>query len=155
MSQIAERLAELNIVLPTPSVPVAAYVPYTISGNLVFISGQLPMENGAVKTLGQLGDMVDLATGQKAARQCGLNLLAHLQNACGGDLDRVVRCIKLGGFVASTPEFFEQPQVMNGASELMQQVFGDKGQHARFAVGVPCLPRNAAVEVDGIFEIIP
>jgi len=153
MSQIAKRLAELNIVPPKPSTPVAAYVPYVITGTLVFISGQLPYENGEVKVLGKLGDTVSVEAGIHAARQCGLNMLAHLQNACGGDLDRVTRCVKLGGFVASTPDFFDQPKIINGASELIEQVFGEQGRHARCAVGVPALPRNAAVEVDGVFEI--
>ena len=153
MSAIAKRLSELNITLPTASTPVASYVPYVITGNLVFISGQLPYENGVAKITGRLGENVDIETGQRAAYHCGLNVLTHLQNACGGDLDRVARCIKLGGFIASTPDFFDHPQVMNGASQLIEQVLGDKGKHARFAVGVAVLPKNAAVEVDAIFEI--
>lgn len=153
MSVIAQKLAELGIVLPAPSAPVAAYAPYVAEGDLVYVSGQLPVENGQVKTTGLLGAGVDLAAGRQAARLCALNILAHLENACGGDLDRVKRCVKLGGFVASAPDFFDQPQVINGASELMQQVFGAAGQHARFAVGVANLPRNAAVEIDAIFAI--
>lgn len=153
MSIIAQRLQELGLVLPTPSVPVAAYVPYVITGNLVFISGQLPLENGVVAVTGCVGADVDLAAGQKAARLCALNILAHLQIACGDDLDRVERCVKLGGFVASASGFFEQPQIINGASELIQQVFGAAGQHARFAVGVNALPRQAAVEVDAVFAL--
>ncbi|MFY9287827.1 MAG: RidA family protein [Alphaproteobacteria bacterium] len=153
MSSIDQHLKTLGITLPAPSTPVAAYVPYTISGNLVFISGQLPLEDGKVKITGKLGENVDMATGKDAARLCGLNILAQVKSAAGGDLSKVARCIKLGGFIASTSDFFEQPQVMNGASELMEQVLGEAGKHARFAVGVPCLPRNAAVEVDAIFEL--
>jgi len=153
MSAISKKLAELGITLPAPTVPVAAYVPYVTTGNLVFISGQLPIENGQLNITGRLGESVDLASGQKAARICALNILSHLNNACGGDLDRVAVCVKLGGFVASAPDFFDQPQVINGASELMQQIFGEAGKHARFAVGVGNLPRNAAVEVDAIFAL--
>ncbi|MGE3623358.1 MAG: RidA family protein [Bdellovibrionales bacterium] len=153
MSAIETKLAELGIILPAPSTPVAAYVPYVMTGNLVFISGQLPMEDGKVKFTGALGKDVDMETGKQAARLCALNLLAHLKNACGGNLDRVQACVKLGGFIASADTFYEHPQVMNGASELVQQVFGDLGRHSRVAVGVPVLPRNAAVEVEGIFAI--
>ena len=151
MPTIAEKLASLGLALPTPSVPVASYVPYTIAGNLVFISGQLPLENGQVKYTGKLGTDIDLATGQQAAKLCALNILAHISAACGGAIDKVERCVKLGGFVACTPDFSDQPQVINGASELMQQVFGAAGQHARFAVGANVLPRNASVEVEAIF----
>jgi enamine deaminase RidA (YjgF/YER057c/UK114 family) len=150
---ISKRLTELGITLPQPSVPVASYVPFVVTGNLVFISGQLPMDNGQVAVTGRVGAEVDIAAAQKAARFCGLNILAQLKIACGGDLDRVVRCVKLGGFVSSAPDFYDQPKVVNGASELMEQVFGDVGKHARFAVGVGNLPRNAAVEVDAVFEI--
>ena len=153
MSTIAKKLADLGIALPVPSPPVAAYVPYVITGNLVFISGQLPIENGQVQVAGMLGVNVDLAMGQKAARLCALNILAHLKNACGGDLDRAAACIKLGGFVASAPDFFDQPKVINGASELMQQIWGEAGRHSRFAVGVAALPLNAAVEIDAIFAL--
>jgi enamine deaminase RidA (YjgF/YER057c/UK114 family) len=153
MSAIATKLAELKITLPKPSTPVAAYVPFVINNNLVYISGQLPLENGVVQYEGRLGANVDLSVGLKAARLCGLNVLAQLDAACGGDLDRVTACIKLGGFIASAADFFDQPKVMNGASELVQDVFGEKGRHSRFAVGVASLPRNAAVEVDAIFAI--
>jgi enamine deaminase RidA (YjgF/YER057c/UK114 family) len=152
MSATARKLADLKITLPAPSTPVASYVPYVVSGNLVFISGQLPLENGEVKFTGAVGE-ADLAKGQSAARLCALNLLAHLKNACGGDLDKVKACVKLGGFVASAPGFYDQPKVMNGASELMQDVFGEAGCHSRFAVGVAALPRNAAVEVDAVFAL--
>ena len=111
------------------------------------------MENGRVAVSGMLGNEIDVKTGQNAARLCGLNLLAHLHNACSHDLDRVTACVKLTGFVASAPDFYDQPQVVNGASELMQAVFGDFGRHSRAAVGVSALPLNAAVEVEGIFSI--
>jgi enamine deaminase RidA (YjgF/YER057c/UK114 family) len=153
MSAIDRRLTELNIVLPKPAAAVAAYVPYVVTGDLVFISGQLPLEDGAVKIKGALGAGVDLAAGQAAARLCALNILAQVKDACGGDLDRVMRCVKLGGFVASAPGFFDQPKVINGASELIEQVFGPPGKHARFAVGVASLPLGAAVEIDAVFEI--
>jgi enamine deaminase RidA (YjgF/YER057c/UK114 family) len=153
MSNIAKRLAELGITLPTPAAPVAAYVPYIITGNLVYISGQLPLENGELKIKGRVGDDVDLVGAQNAARLCGLNILAQLAKACDGNLDKVERCVKLGGFVSSAADFYEQPKVINGASELMEQVFGPNGQHARFAVGAANLPRNAAVEVDAIFAL--
>jgi len=150
---IEKHLATLGITLPAPTMPVAAYVPYVITGNLVFISGQLPVENGAVKYTGHVGDEVSPEDGKLAARLCALNILAHLQKACGGDLDRVERCVKLAGFVSSAPNFFDQPQVMNGASELMEQVFGEAGKHARIALGTRNLPRNATVEVDAIFAL--
>jgi enamine deaminase RidA (YjgF/YER057c/UK114 family) len=153
MSKIAARLKELNIVLPQPSVAVAAYVPFVINAGLVYISGQLPFENGKLMALGRVGQDLDLATAQQAARLCGLNILAQLQSACDGHLDRVVQSIKLGGFVASAADFYDQPKVINGASELMEQVFGDAGRHARAAVGVSNLPLNAAVEVDAIFAL--
>lgn len=153
MLSIDKRLEELGIVLPQPSVPVASYVPYVITGNLVFISGQLPIENGHVAVTGRVGAEIDIPTGQKAARLCALNILAHVKNACDGTLDRVERCVKLGGFVASAPDFFEQPQIINGASELIEHVFGEAGKHARFAVGTNNLPRQASVEVDAIFAL--
>ena len=153
MPIINARLEALGITLPTPSSPLAAYVPFTVAGKMVFVSGQLPYDNGQIQITGMLGKNVDIATGQKAARLCALNILAHLKNACEDDLDRVGACVKLGGFVASAPDFFDQPKVMNGASELMQSVFGDNGRHSRFAVGVAALPLNAAVEVDAIFSL--
>jgi len=150
--KIEARLTELGITLPEGTVPQANYVPYTISGNLVFISGQVAMLGGEVIT-GKLGANVDIETGQKAARVCALNLISHLKSACGGDLDRVTQCLKLGGFVQGTPDFTGAPIVVNGASDLMVDVFGDAGRHARFAVAVACLPLDTAVEVDGVFEI--
>jgi enamine deaminase RidA (YjgF/YER057c/UK114 family) len=150
---ISKRLTELGITLPQPPAPVAAYVPFVVTGNMVFISGQTSTANGNEKWAGCVGKDLDLAAGQQAARQCALNILAQLNVACGGSLDRVERCIKLGGFVSSAADFYDQPKVMNGASELMEQVFGEAGKHARFAVGVNALPGNAAVEVDGIFAL--
>jgi enamine deaminase RidA (YjgF/YER057c/UK114 family) len=150
--RIDARLAELGITLPEASAPQANYVPYTVSGNLVFISGQVPMLGDQLIT-GKLGADVDVETGQKAARVCALNLISHLKAACGGDLDRMTRCLKLGGFVQGTTDFTAAPMVVNGASDLMVDVFGDAGRHARFAVAVACLPLDSAVEVDAVFEI--
>jgi enamine deaminase RidA (YjgF/YER057c/UK114 family) len=152
MSRIDKTLAELGITLPTPVAPVANYVPYVISGNLVFVSGQVSIgPEGLIK--GRLGDDMTLDQGVEAARVCGINLLAQLKAACGGDLGRVKRVVKLGGFVNSTPDFTDQPKVVNGASDLMVAVFGDAGRHARAAVSSPSLPLGAAVEIDGVFEI--
>ena len=151
MSKIDERLKELNINLPTPPAPVASYVPFVVSGNQVSISGQISIAaDGGIK--GKLGEL-SLEEGQKAARISALNLLAQLKAACDGDLDRVVRVVKLGGFVNVKPDFSQIPQVINGASDVMVEVFGDKGKHSRSAVGVANLPLDFAVEVEGIFEI--
>lgn len=152
MHDIDTRLAELNIALPTPAAPVANYAPFIVAGNLVFISGQVSIAPDGLIT-GKLGADVPLERGVEAARACGVNLLAQLRAACGGDLNRVRRVVKLGGFVNSTPDFVDQPIIINGASDLMVDVFDDAGRHARAAVGAPALPLNAAVEVDGIFEI--
>jgi enamine deaminase RidA (YjgF/YER057c/UK114 family) len=151
--RIEARLKELGIELPLPGAPVANYVPFTISGNLVFIAGQLCVWNGERRFLGKLGGGIGIADGQAAARLCALNILAHLRVGCGGELDRVRRCVRLGGFVNCTPEFTEMPQVVNGASDLMVEVFGDIGRHARAAVGVSSLPGGVAVEVEATFEI--
>ncbi len=150
--RIEARLAELGITLPEGTAPQANYVPYTISGNLVFISGQVAKLGDELIT-GKLGADVDIETGQRAARACALNLISHLRSACGGDLDRVKQCLKLGGFVQGTPDFTDAPVVMNGASDVMVDVFGEAGRHARFAVAVACLPLDTAVEVDAVFEI--
>ena len=147
---IAARLQDLGIELPEAAAPVASYRPLVVSGDMVFVSGQLPFVDGELVT-GKLGDTVDLETGQTAARACGLMILAQLQAA--GLLERVAQVVKLGGFVASTPDFTQQPQVVNGASDLMAEVFGEKGQHARAAVGVPVLPLDAAVEVDAVLAL--
>jgi len=152
MSRIAARLAELGLTLPDPAAPVANYVPYVVSGHHVFISGQVSIGPDGLIT-GKLGRDLDLEQGVAAARACAVNLIAQLNAACGGDLDRVMRIIKLGAFVNCTEDFTDQPKVVNGASDLMVEVFGDAGRHARAAVGAPSLPLNAAVEIDGVFEI--
>ncbi len=151
---IEQRLASLGIVLPEAAAPVANYVPFAIVGTLVFISGQISRIGGET-VLGKLGDTVSLEGGRKAARYCGLNLLAQLRAACGGSLDRTRRCVKLTGFVNSTPLFTQSPDVINGASDLMVEVLGEAGRHARVAVSVASLPLGVAVEVDGVFEIAP
>jgi enamine deaminase RidA (YjgF/YER057c/UK114 family) len=153
MSAIEQRLAERGLDLPPAAAPAANYVPYMISGSLLFISGQLPMQGGGVAVRGRLGGGVSIEQGQAAARLCGLNLLAQAKAASGGDLDRVRRCVKLGGFVACTPEFVDHPKVINGASDLMVEAMGESGRHARFAVGCSSLPLDAAVEVEAIFEL--
>ncbi len=150
---IAARLAELGLELPKAASPVANYVPFVVTGKLVFVSGQVPLVDGKPQFVGRLGDTLSVEQGNQAARRCGLNLLAQLGNACGGDLDRVRRVVKLGGFVACTPDFTQTPQVINGASDLMVEVFGDAGRHARAAVGAPALPLGVAVEVEAVFEI--
>lgn len=152
MSRIEARLADLGIILPEPAAPVANYVPFVVSGNMVFISGQVSIgPEGLIS--GKLGKDVSLESGIEAAQTCGVNLIAQLRKACAGDLDRVRRVVKLGAFVNCTHDFIDQPIVVNGASDLMVTVFGDLGRHARAAVGAPSLPMNAAVEVDGVFEI--
>ncbi len=153
MNTIDTKLAELGIALPTPAAPIANYVPYIVTGNLVVISGQLPLRDGAVAYAGKVGQEVDLESAQQAARLCMINILAQLKAACGGNLDRVSRVVRLGGFIAAPPEFTAHPQVMNGASDLAVAVFGDRGRHARSTVGVPSLPANAVVEVEALFEI--
>ncbi len=152
MSSPHARLADLNIVLPSPVAPVANYVPFVRVGNLVHISGQVSLDaNGGIR--GIVGEDVDAQTAHAAARLCGVNLIAQMNTACEGDLARVRRVIKLGGFVQAGSSFFEIPQVVNGASDLMVAVFGDDGRHARSAVGVYRLPMNFAVEVDAIIEV--
>lgn len=151
--RIEARLKELKIELPDAPAPVANYLPYIVTGNLVFVSGQVPRWKGEYTYVGKLGEKLAVEDGQKSARLCALNLIAQLKAACGGDLDRVKRVVKLGGFVNSTPNFAQHPQVINGASDLMGEIFGDAGRHARFAVGVADLPGNVATEIDGIFEI--
>ena len=150
---IESRLAELGIVLPEPAAPVAAYVPTVLAGNLLHISGQVSFEDGALMT-GRIGEDRDMDYGVRAARACGLMLLAQMKRALGS-LDRVEQMVKLGVFVNCTADFTSQPEVANGASELMEQVFGGPGRHARAAVGVPCLPRGAAVEIDAIVAVRP
>lgn len=151
--KIEQRLEELGIALPKPAKPVANYVPFVVTGNLVFISGQGAVGPKGLAYLGRVGDSVSLEDGQQSARMCALSLIAQLKEACGGDLDRVVRCVRLGGFVNCVDGFTEQPNVINGASDLMVEIFGDAGRHARTAVGVNVLPLGLSVEVDGVFEI--
>ncbi|OJW67205.1 MAG: hypothetical protein BGO57_02725 [Sphingomonadales bacterium 63-6] len=148
---IEAKLAELGITLPEPAAPVAAYVPVVVAGGLAHVSGQLPFVDGKLVT-GRLGEDVSTEDGTAAARACGLMLLAQVKAALGS-LDKVERVVKLGAFVNSAGSFTDQPKVANGASELMAEVFGDAGRHARSAVGVPVLPLGAAVEVDAIFAI--
>lgn len=150
---IEARLAELGIALPPAAAPVANYVPFVVTGNLVFVSGQIPLADGKVRFIGRVGDTLSPDDGYAAARLCGLNLIAQVRAAADGDLDRVKRVVKLGGFVACGAGFTQIPQVVNGASDLMVEVFGEAGRHARFAVAAPSLPLGAAVEIDGIFEI--
>lgn len=148
-----DRLEKMGVQLPKAPAPVASYVGYVHHGDLVFVSGQLPFMNGSLTHTGILGDDVSVEEGAVAARVCAINILAQLAAALNGDLDRVVRCIRLGGFVASRPDFFDQPKVVNGASDFIAEVFGEKGAHARAAVGVAALPMNACVEVDAIFAV--
>ena len=155
MSRIAERLKELGIELPIPLQPLANYVPYRWSGSLLFISGQVPVQNGTLPYLGKVGVDLSIEQGQAAARLCAINILAQVNAALNGNLDHVNACLKLGGFVNCAPDFSDQPTVINGASDFMVDVFGDKGRHARAAVGSNALPRNVAVEVDAIFDCQP
>ena len=150
--EIDAKLAELGLSLPEAAAPVAAYVPAVEAGGLLHVSGQLPFKDGQLMT-GRLGEDRDLEYGQEAAQHCGLMLVAQIRKALGGDLGRVERIVKLGVFVNSTGDFTDQPKVANGASELMQALFGDAGRHARSAVGVPTLPLGAVVEVDAVVAI--
>ncbi len=151
--RVDTRLKELSITLPKAAPPVASYVPFVITGNLVYISGQVTMGPSGLEYVGQLGKEFSVEEGQAAARLCALNVIAQLQQACAGDLDRVRRCVKVTGFVNAVPGFAQHPEVINGASDTIVQVFGDIGKHARAAVGAGSLPRNVAVEVEAIFEI--
>lgn len=150
---IESRLQKLGFSLPSLSPVLANYVPFLKTGSLVFISGQLPSRNGKIEYVGKVGREFSIEDGQKAAQLCALNILAHLKGACGGDWNQVIRCIRLGGFVHSTDDFMDQPQVMNGASDLMVAVFDEKGRHTRAAVGVNALPLGVAVEIEAIFEV--
>ncbi|MEI8395319.1 MAG: RidA family protein [Rhodospirillaceae bacterium] len=150
---IQERLAELGIELPRAPSAAAAYVPYTRAGDLLFVAGQLPVHLGELHYVGRIGEQYSIEEGQAAARQCGVNLIAQVADALNGDLERLVRVVKLGGFVNTIPEFRDHPKILNGASELMIQVFGNIGRHARFAVGVNSLPFGVCVEIDGIFQV--
>jgi len=150
---IEQKLASLGISLPTPASPIANYVPFVESGNMLVVSGQLCFgADGKLVAKGQLGGGVSIEDGQKAARACAVNLLAQVKAALG-DLDKVLRVVRLGGFVNSAPGFVDGPKVMNGASDLMVAAFGEKGKHARTTVGVSALPLDAAIEVEGLFEV--
>lgn len=152
MSAIEDRLAAAGITLPTPNTPVANYVPFVRAGELVHISGQVSIDaSGGVR--GVVGEDVDFETAVRAARICGINLLAQMKAACEGDLGRVVRVVKLGGFVQAGPDFYDIPKVVNGCSDLMVEAFGDAGRHARSAVGVYRLPLNFAVEIDAVVQV--
>ncbi|MEZ5913625.1 MAG: RidA family protein [Paracoccaceae bacterium] len=149
---IAARLADLGITLPDAPMPAANYVPYVQMGDQVFVSGQISQDENGLIT-GKLGEGLDVAAGAAAARRCALSLLAQLRAACGGDLDRCVRVVKLTGFVNSTADFTDQPKVINGASDLMVEIFGDAGRHARSAVSAASLPLGVAVEIEAIFQV--
>jgi enamine deaminase RidA (YjgF/YER057c/UK114 family) len=151
--KIDARLAELGITLPTPPAPVASYVPYVISGKLVFTSGQITVAPEGIKYVGIVGKDILLEDGKAAARLCAVNVIAQIKAACGGDLDKVARCVKVTVFVNAAPGFTQHPEVANGASDLFGEVFGDAGKHARAAVGAGSLPRNVACEVEAIFEL--
>ena len=152
--RVESRLIQLGIELPSPAAPAANYVPFVISGNKIFVSGQIPVFDGEIKYRGRLGEELVLDDGYQAARLCCLNIIAQASAACSGDLDRVQKIVKLGGFVSCNSDFTDQPKVINGASDLMVEVFGhDVGQHARFAVGTLSLPLGVAVEVDAVIEI--
>ena len=150
---IEANLAKLGITLPTPAAPVANYIAYNIVGNLLVVSGQIPFVDGKVAFTGKVGGALSIEQGQEAARVCFINLVAQVKAACGGDLDRVKRVVRLGGFIAAGPDFTQHALVMNGASDMAVAVFGDAGRHARTTIGVPSLPADAAVEVEGMFEI--
>jgi enamine deaminase RidA (YjgF/YER057c/UK114 family) len=151
--RVEMKLAELGISLPTPMPPIANYVPFVVTGNLVAVSGQVPAIDGKIAITGKVSWGVSVEQGKEAARLCFINVLVHLKAACGGDLDRVRRVVRLGGFVASPSDFNQHAIVMNGASDLSVAIFGDAGRHARTTIGVPSLPADAAVEVEGLFEI--
>ncbi|MEQ1865329.1 MAG: RidA family protein [Micropepsaceae bacterium] len=151
--RVEARLKELDITLPKAVAPVANYVPFVVSGNLVFVSGQVTLGPSGLEYVGQVGKEFNVEQGQAAARLCALNVIAQVREACGGNLDRVKRCVKVTGFVNAVPGFAQHPEVVNGASDTIVQVFGDIGKHARAAVGAGSLPRNVAVEVEAIFEI--
>lgn len=149
---IHKRLADLGVTLPAAAAPAANYVPYSQSGNLLLTAGQLPLEGGKLISTGLLGRDLDTGAGKDAAKQCAINILAQIQ-AATGDLEQIARLVKITVFVASTPDFTEQHLVANGASDFLADVLGDRGKHARSAVGVACLPLNAPVEIEAIVEL--
>ena len=153
ISKVEKRLLETGVTIPDAPRPAANYLPFTRTGNLIFVSGQVPFVNGKLEITGTVGKNASVEDAQGQAKICAINLLAQLKVACDGDLDRVVRVVKLGAFVASANNFFNQPIVVNTASDLMVEAFGEAGRHARFAVGTNALPLNCLVEVDGVFEV--
>ncbi|MCD8497359.1 MAG: RidA family protein [Alphaproteobacteria bacterium] len=153
IKNIAEKLKTLGYDLPEAAAPAANYVPYVISGKQVFVAGQIPFLNGQPMHIGKVGDTFSLEQGVEAAKACALNILAQVNAAVGGDWSKVKRCVKLGAFVNSTPDFTDQPVVVNGASDLMVEVLGEAGKHARFALSAASLPKGVAVEIDAIFEL--
>ena len=152
-SKVEQRLLKVGVTIPDAPNPAANYLPFTRAGNLVFVSGQVPFVDGKLEITGTVGENASVEDAQGQAKVCAINLLAQLKVACGGDLDRVVKVVKLGAFVASANDFFNQPNVVNAAFDLMVEAFGEAGRHARFAVGTNALPLNCLVEIDGIFEI--
>jgi enamine deaminase RidA (YjgF/YER057c/UK114 family) len=150
---IDAKLAELGIAVPAAAAPIANYIGYNIVGSMVVVSGQIPLVDGKIAVAGKVGAGVSIEQAQAAARICFVNLLAQVKAATGGDLDRVKRVVRLGGFIAAGPDFTQHALVMNGASDMAVAVFGEKGRHARTTIGVPSLPGDAAVEVEGMFEI--
>ena len=151
---VENNLKKYSIVLDEAAAPAGNYVPFVISNNLVFISGQLPFRNGIIPKTGIVGDNVSIEEAIEMSKLCALSILSQLKVACDGDLNKIKKVVKLGGFVASSPKFTDQPRIINSASEIMVKIFGENGKHSRFAVGVSSLPLNAPVEIEGIFEII-
>lgn len=153
MGNFEQKLAEMGVTLPEAPAPAANYVPYVVVGDMVYVSGQISKDDTGL-IIGKLGDDMETPAGAAAAKVCAINLLAQVKAACGGDLDRLVRVVKLGGFVNSTPDYVEQPQVINGASDFIGEALGETGKHARAAVSAPSLPFGVAVEIEGVFQII-
>ena len=153
MSLIEDKLNKLNIILPEPKAPVGAYVATKIVGKLLFVSGQVSIDKNTKLITGKIGKDLNLDEGYEAAKRCGLSIVAHVKNACGGDLDKIKTCVKLTGYVNSTDDFKDQPKIINGASDIIAKIFDEKGEHTRAAVSVNSLPLGVAVEVDAIFEI--
>ena len=153
MSKIEEKIKSLNINLPQPKAPVGAYVATKIVGKLLYISGQISIDENSKLITGKVGKNLNLEEGYRAAERCGLSIVAHVKNACGGNLDKIKTCIKLTGYVNSTDDFKDQPKIINGASDIIARIFEKKGEHTRAAVSVNSLPLGVAVEVDAIFEL--
>ena len=153
MSLIEDKLKKLNIILPEPKAPVGAYVATKVVGKLLFISGQVSIDKNTKLITGKIGKDLNLDEGYEAAKRCGLSIVAHVKNACGGNLDKIKSCVKLTGYVNSTDDFKDQPKIINGASDIIAKIFDEKGEHTRAAVSVNSLPLGVAVEVDAIFEL--